>query len=231
MKKILAVAVVMAVFGGNISWAQESTMIKEGAKSLNFTFGGLGSFGIGASGINGGIGFSYFLDNATAVRGGLQIRSSSTSTPWSDPTGTNPGTDGSASTFVLGLAGDYLMYMSSMSSRVAPYYGVGVFVTMNSSDTKYSISNAAPVGTATELKNGNGSDGLTFGASGIAGAEFFIYPELSVSAEYRLNLISLTSLSDVVSSSKGGADVTTKRGGTTTILGFSGAGATLHIYF
>jgi hypothetical protein len=207
--------------------------VKAGAMSLNFTFGGLGTFGIGPAGVNGGISFSYFLNNDAAVRVGLQGVLNNSTKPWNDLSGngTNPGTDGTTSTFGLGLGVDYLMFVSAITPGVKPYVGAGLFVEMNSSSTKPALSNTAGGASITETKNGNGNEGLSFGLGGIAGAEFFLYPEISLSAEYQLNIISLTARSDQVVSYKGYPSVTTKQGSAMQILGFGTFGATLHIYF
>jgi opacity protein-like surface antigen len=232
MKKVLILAVAIAMVFGLASAQDIVPAAKAGAKSFNFTFNGLGTFGIGPSGINDGLGLSYFMSNDAALRLGLQLKLTSSTTPWNDNSGngSNPGSDGSASTFGLGLGADYLMYVSGMSPRVKPYMGAGVFVMLNSSDTKFGVANNAANGTETEEKNRNGNEGLSFGVAGIAGAEFFIYNELSLSAEYQLNVISLTSRADKVVSTKGHSDVTTKQGSAMQILGFGTVGATLHIY-
>ncbi len=231
MKKLLIVMLAVVMVCGAAFGQDFVPAAKAGAKSLNFTFAGLGAFGIGPAGVNGGFGISYFMSNDAALRLGLQLKMNSSTQPWNDPNPpNNPGSDGSASTFGFGVGADYLMYMYGMSPRVKPYMGAGVFVAMNSSDTKFGVSNAAANGTVTETKNGNG-EGLSFGLAGIAGAEFFLYSELSLSAEYQLNIISITSKSDKVQSAKGISDVTTKQGSVTQILGFGTVGATLHIYF
>jgi opacity protein-like surface antigen len=233
MKKTIAV-VVAAMLVSAIAFAQDvQPVVKAGARSMNFTFGGFGAFGLGAAGVNGGISGSYFMNQDAALRVGLQVYSNSTKTPWNDFTvgGTNPGSDGTTSTFALGLDVDYLMYMNAMTARVRPYWGAGVRVITQSSDSKPAIANSAANGSVTETKNGTGGDGLSFGLAGFMGAEFFLYPEISVSAEYQLNLISLTSRSDMVTSFKGISSVTSKQGSATSILGFGSAGATLHIYF
>ncbi len=233
MKKTILVLIAVMLFSGAIFAQDVQPAVRTGAKSLNFTFGGLGAFGIGPSGVNGGLGLSYFMSSEAAVRLGLQFRLNSTATPWNDNSGNNtdPGSDGSTSTTGLGVGLDYLMYMSGMTSRVKPYMGAGFSIGLNSSDVKPPVSNAAGNGTTTETKNGNGNEGFTLGLVGIAGAEFFLYPELSLSAEYQLTLFSMTSRSDRVLSQKGKSDVTTKQGSATQILGFGTAGATLHIYF
>jgi outer membrane protein W len=231
MKKI-AIALVVVMIASSALFAQDiQPAAKAGAKSLNFTFAGLGVFGLGSPNVTGGLGASYFLSNDAALRVGLQIQSTSTTTPWNDVTNSNPGADGKSSTFGFGVTADYLMYMSGMTSRVKPFAGVGVGFMMNSSDVKHAVANNAGNGTLLEVKNGTANDGTTFYIAAAMGAEFFLYPELSLSAEYDLNLIGITSLSDATTSVKGSPDITTKRGSTTTILGFGAAGATLHIYF
>jgi opacity protein-like surface antigen len=233
MKKSIAV-VIAAILVSTCAFAQDvQPVVKAGARSINFTFGGFGAFGLGAAGVNGGISGSYFLNQDAALRLGLQVYSISTKTPWNDPSGngTIPGSDGTTSTFALGLDVDYLMYMNAMTARVRPYWGAGVRVITQSSDSKPAIANSSPNNTLTETKNGTGGDGLSFGLAGFMGAEFFLYPEISVSAEYALNLINMTSRSDMVTSFKGSPSVTSKQGSATTILGFGSAGATLHIYF
>jgi len=234
MKKTITMAIAVLMIAG-LSYGQElQPVVKAGAKSLNFTFGGFGTFGFGAAGVNGGISGSYFLNQEAAVRVGLQVYDNSTKTPWNDLSGTgaNPGSDGSTSTFALGIGVDYLAYMNAMTPRVRPYMGAGIRFTMQSDDSKPAIANSAANGTLIETKNGNANDGLTLGLTGIAGAEFFLYPEISVSAEYQLNLFSMTSRSDLVTSYKNvAASVTTKQLSSTAILGFGAVGAGVHIYF
>lgn len=233
MKKALVVVISSILVSGLALSQDVQPVVKQGAKSINFTFGGLGAFGLGAAGVNGGISGSYFLKDDAAVRVGLQVSLNSTTSPWNDfsGNGTNPGSDGSTSLFGLGIGADYLSYMSAMSARVKPYLGAGIRLMMQSSDSKPAIANSSPNGTLTETKDGTAGDGLTFGLAGIMGAEFFIYSEISVSAEYQLNLVSFTSRSDMVASFKGVSSITTKQGSATSILGFGSAGATLHIYF
>ncbi len=226
--------IIAVILLSSLALAQDvQPAVKAGAKSINFTFGGLGTFGLGAAGVNAGISGSYFMNQDAALRVGLQVYSSSTKTPWNDfsGNGTNPGSDGSTSLFGLGVGVDYLAYMNAMTPRVRPYLGAGVSVIMQSSDSKPALANSSANGTTTETKGATAGDGLTFGVAGILGAEFFIYSEISVSAEYQLNLFSLTSSADLVTSRKGQSSVTAKQGSATTILGFGSAGATLHIYF
>ena len=223
MKKVLGLFLAIAMLV-SFSFSQDvMPAAKAGAKSLNFTFAGLGGFGIGASGpLKGnfaGFGASYFLSNDAAVRGALQVGLASTSTPSNAPSGQS-GTDGSTSAFTFGLAADYLMYMNA--GRVRPYMGAGINFSTSTSDVKNPVvGNVAQ----DEIKGGTPT---TFGLAGIMGAEFFVYSEISLSAEYQLNLISLTSVSDLTHSNPSS---TVKQPSMTNILGFGAAGATLHIYF
>jgi hypothetical protein len=232
MKKAFVLAVALLLVCG-IALAQDfQPVVKAGAKSINFTFGGLGTFGLGAAGVRGGISGSYFLTQDMAIRVGLQVASNSTTTPWNDftPNGTNPGSDGSTSNFAWGVGADFLLHFNATTPRVRPYIGAGVRVISQTSDSKPALATSSPNGTLQETKNGTAGDGLTFGAAAILGAEFFIWPAISLSAEYQLNLFSQTSSSDQVTSFKGVPNVTTKQGSSTTILGFGSAGATIHIY-
>ena len=234
MKRALTLVVASSLVFGMALAQDVQPIVKSGAKSINFTFGGLGTFGLGAAGVKGGISASYFLTKESALRIGLQVFSNSTTTPWNDFTtnGTNPGSDGSTSSFALGFGADYLMYIDASTPRVRPYFGVGARVITQNSDSKPAVATAAPNGTLVETKNGSGGDGLTFGFAGILGAEFFLWPAISVSAEYQLNLFSTTSNADQVTSFKGAtSSITTKQGTSTSILGFGSAGGSIHIYF
>jgi opacity protein-like surface antigen len=237
MKKLLIVMLAVVMVCG-AAFAQDFVpAAKAGAKSLNFTFAGLGAFGIGPTGPGGGFGCSYFLSNDAALRLGLQIALPSMTTP-ANPAVGNTGTDATASAFSFGVSADYLMYMYGMSPRVKPYAGLGVSLALASTDEKNGTNNNTNF-TQTETKNNsngvniNGTTyraGTQLGLMAIMGAEFFIYSELSLSAEYQLNLFSLTSAADQVSTT-GPTSTTTKSPSYTKILGFGTAGAALHIYF
>ena len=228
MKKSTLLLLAAVLVCGSLSAQDVRPVLKSGAKSLNFTFGGLGTFGISGAGVSGGLGMSFFTSSDAAFRIGLQAAYNKSTTPYP---ATDGGADGTSSTLGLGVGVDYLMYMNALTPRVKPYWGLGVQFGMSSSDVKPPISNTAGNGSLTETKNGNGNEGTTIGVGGILGAEFFLYSELSLSAEYNLNLLSLTSLSDRVVSYKGNPDATTKRGSQMQILGFGAGSATLHIYF
>ncbi|MDD8017479.1 MAG: outer membrane beta-barrel protein [Bacteroidota bacterium] len=225
MKKILTLVIAIVMLSG-LTMAQNS--VNAGSKSLNFTFAGLGAFGLNGTGPSGGLGISYFMTQDAALRLGLQIGLTSKTTP-AAATGN---TDATESTFDFGIGADYLMYMSGATSKVRPYVGLGVGVGIASSDKKPSVANNPANGTVVEQTNGRGGvDGFKLNVAGILGGEFFLYPELSLSAEYQLGLLGLLSPADQVQKVQGQADATAKGQSVTNILGFGAAGATLHIYF
>jgi opacity protein-like surface antigen len=243
MKKLLVVMLVTFMVCGVVLAQDFQPAAKSGAKSLNFTFAGLGAFGIGAAGVpnfskfNPGFGVSYFLSSDAALRLGLQIAIPSATIP-ANPAAGKTGTDATQSAFSAGVAVDYLMYLYGMTPRVKPFAGLGVAFATNSTTEKDGINDNTNF-TQTEIKNNsngvniNGTAyqaGTGLALTAIVGAEFFIYSELSISAEYDLNLFGTQSASDQVKT-QGPTSVTTKSPSFTSLLGFSAAGAMLHIYF
>jgi hypothetical protein len=208
--------------------------VRPGTKSLNFTFGGFGGFGLAGTGPAGGVGLSYFLNPNTALRIGVQARSYSRTLTWNSVTGAT-GTDGRESGLSVGLAVDYLKYMRGATSRVRPYIGAGVGATRVSNKA---LPAAATGATVTETRNspagitgaGFASPGVTFDLHASLGAEFFLFNEISITGEYGLNLVNRTSPANMQAIT-GGTTVTTKGNPTTNILGFGAAGATVRIYF
>src|SRR5258708_391939 len=77
--------------------------VHPGAKSLNFTFGGFGGFGLTGTGPAGGVGISYFTNANPAVRMGLQIRKYTRTLTFNGGAGAT-GTDGSESGVSVGAA-------------------------------------------------------------------------------------------------------------------------------
>jgi outer membrane protein W len=224
MKKVLAVVLAVVMMCGVVMAQDAPAGNQAGAKSMNFSFGGLGTFGLGPTGINNGLGLTYFLSSDAAVRLGLQLAINSSTTP-ANPAAGQTGKDGEASSTAIGIGGDYLMYMGG--GRVKPYMGAGVSLSMNSNSSKTVVNTTA--GVQTEVKNGPGA-GMTLGLAAIAGAEFYLYNEISLSAEYTLNVFSMNSASDMEVTT-GATTTTTKGGSSMNLLGFGAGGATLHIYF
>jgi opacity protein-like surface antigen len=207
----------------NLTFAQDAPKVKAGSMSFNFTLNGLATFGLNGTGPGAGLGGSYFLEGNSAARAGVQIGFSSTNIPY---TGTGAGADGDSTNSTIGFSIDYLRFFTSSSStRVRPFVGAGLTILSHSNYYKTSVASGTH---AEETTNGNGY--TKFGFNGILGVEFFLYNEMSVSAEYDLNLFNYQKRKDTEYSS-GTTTTTTKNGSTTNVLGFGAAGATLHIYF
>jgi outer membrane protein W len=235
MRRSISLIIVGSLVAGSLAAQDVKPAVSAGSKSLNFSFAGLGAFGIGPTGVGGGLGATYFLSSDAGVRIGLQLVYASSSTPANPPVGT-PGKDGSQSAFQAAVGADYLMYLAGATSRVRPYMGAGVEFGFANTGRKIAMIGA---GDQTEVKNSTGGEsingttyfaGTMLSARAIAGAEFFLYPELSISAEYRLNVVELMSAADqeVIT---GPVTVTTKGGSATTLFGFGAVGAMLQIYF
>ena len=226
MKKV-ALVLMAVVLVASVAIAQDMPAAKMGAKSLNFTFGGFGGFGLTGSGPNptgaaAGISVTHFMADDAALRIGLQVAGASSTTA-ANATAPDVGTDGSSSSLNLGLGVDYLMY--SGTGRVRPYMGAGIGLGWGTNTTKGAV--IAPT-VQVEVKDNPaaGPTGISFGLTGIIGAEWFLYNDLSFSAEYNLNIITVNSPADLVSGT-----TTTKQGSSTSFLGFGAAGATVHIYW
>lgn len=230
MKRL--VLVLLSLSPVSLAVAQVRPAIGAGAKSLNFTFGGFGGFGLTGTGPAGGVGVSSFLSGDAAVRVGLQVGSHKTTLTW---TGSTAGNDGEESGLRVGASVDYLKYMGTATSRVRPYVGGGVGVMRVSNKSMPAVATG---GTVTETKNDPGgistpgfaAPGTTFDLHANFGAEFFLFNELSIAGEYGLNIFNRTSPSDMEEIT-GGTTVTTKGNPVTNILGFGAAGATVRIYF
>ena len=211
-----------------------SPAVHAGSKSLNFTFGGFGGFGLAGTGPAGGIGVSYFLSPDAAVRVGLQIRSFKRTLSFNSATGAT-GVDGVEQGFTAGASVDYLLYLRAATARVRPYVGGGLGVTNTSNKARPAAATGVVVA---ETRNAPGGiTGGAFASPGRAydlhaniGAEFFLFNEISVAGEYGLNVISRTSPAnqEVVA---GATPVVTKGNPVTNVLGFGSLGATVRIYF
>ena len=221
MKKVLIVAFAILLVG-SMSYGQEvMPNLSGGSKALLFTFGGLST--LNASNFGGGFGAKYYLASSMAVRGGIQFSSASTTTPANPPTGQS-GLDGSTSSTTIGVGGAVELHMGS--GRVSPYIGGGVGFSTTSTESKNVVVGVAPL-TQTTVKNAGGS--TTFTVYGMAGFEFFLWKEVSLSGEYRLGFSS-SSLKDQETTT--GATTTTVKQGSSSNFSVAAQGQlTLAVYF
>ncbi len=209
------------------SMAQEFTPANGvGSKALLFSFYGLANLAAGS--FNGGVGGKYAMTEKLTVRGNFQFTTSSQSVPYN---GAGTGTDGSASgtSFGLGVAGEYFL----TKARLSPFIGAGILF----STTSTKQTNAVPTGTSqTTIENQaitlNGipyTPGVGLNIFALAGVEFFITKEISLSVEYQLGYF-LTSLSDRKDIT--GNTTTTTKQGSLSLLGIRSAGfITVGFYF
>jgi hypothetical protein len=234
MKRLYVVAIVTSLAASALFGQDVVPNIQAGSKALLFSFGGLGFLSAGT--FDGGIGARYFLNESMSVRGGLQFTSASQTNP-ANPAAGQAGADGTASATVIGIEGAAEWHMGK--GRVVPYAGVGLAFATTSTDSKPAVTGVAPL-VQSETKNSGGgltvngtsySGGTTIQVFGLAGVEFFLYKELSLSAEYQLGYMSISRKDQVFSPGGGGASTTTK-GGSGSNIGITNSGVlTLAVYF
>lgn len=161
--------------------------------ALLFTFSGLAN--IGAGNFEGGIGGKYFLNPMMAVRAGLSFSTISETVPSQAANGK----EGKTSATGFGLNGAIEYHLAS--TRVSPYIGGGFGLSTTSTESKDPVNANQDQVTIKNNLGGETISGTTYNAGtsislyALLGAEFFIYRELSLAAEYRLGFIS-TSRSD-----------------------------------
>jgi len=219
-------AVVVAV---SFSWAQEfTTSVGAGSKAMLFTFSGLTYLGAGA--YNGGFGGKFYLSPALALRASLMFGYANQTVK---TTLANGGKDGSLSAMEIGASGGVEYHLSF--ARVSPFIG-GVLNFSTASTT-----NALPVNVVggNEVTVDNGATilgiapGTALSVGGIAGVEFFVTKELSLSAEYQLGFgfpMGYTQTTKTVTGT-GSTEVKVDVEGTSR-LGIENTGAlTLSVYF
>jgi len=223
MKKILLVALAILVIG-SVSYGQDVVPnLTAGSKALVFTFGGLSN--LAANNFSGGFGAKYYLSSSMAVRGVLQFSSAGTTTPANPATG-DVGVDGETSNTTIGVGGAVELHMGS--GRVSPYLGGGVGFSTTSTESKNPATATPPaVPVQTTVKNNNAP--TTFTVYAMAGFEFFLWKEASLSGEYRIGFSS-SSLKDVETTT--GATTTTVKQGSSSTIGIAAQGAlVLAVYF
>jgi hypothetical protein len=181
MKKLLVSFILMVIFTifgiaqENKSSEKENAFvpeIKSGSTGLLFAFDGEL---LRANTYNGGIGLKYFMKDNLAIRGVLSLNYKNQNTPKSESTTY----DNESTNFNLGISGDFEYYLKK--GRVSPYIGAGLGFSTSSSEQKsggYTYT--------------NNDAGFTLSFYLLAGAELFILPELSLSAEYRLTMNSFS---------------------------------------
>ena len=232
MRSSIKALVVVCVLAMSVEAQEVVPATGAGARAVLFSFSGLAT--LGAGNFDGGVGARYFLSDALAVRGGVRFATAGQDIP-ANPAAGNTGIDGSRSATVIGVSGAVEFRMAK--KRVSPYFGGGASLTMTSTESK-SDEQGAPPPVQTVVKNDTGGEnvdgvfyrsGTTLAIFGMFGVEFFVYNEMSLSAEYRLGY-AMTSRPDE-ETTVGPVTTTVQAGGGST-LGFTNGGAlTLSVYF
>jgi len=230
MKYAVFCFVIILLVAGVPLQAQEPAMPLSGSKAMVFSFSGLSALNLNQ--FEGGIGGKYLISGETAIRAGLQFAIAGQSLPASPAPG-QTGTDGSNSATRIGVSGAMEYHLTR--TRISPYLGGGIGISLTSTESKNAVVGATP---QTTIKNDIGGEtisgttylgGTTIALFGILGLEYFLTNGVSLAAEYRLGY-STTARYDEEATT-GNTTVTTKAG-STNLFGITTGGAlALAVYF
>lgn len=223
MKKFFFVLIVFSLVLTSANFAQDEVRpnFVYGKTAMLFEFDGLNT--LRANAFNGGIGAKMFFGPALAIRAGLQFASFSDENPDNPGVG-QPAFDEESSYTTFGLTAGVEYHIRA--GRVSPYVGAEVSFSTTSTEIKNPGNNA---GTIEGAAVNNVAGGTQIGVGVLAGAEFFLFRELSLSAEYQLGFVSQSNAD--VKTTQGTITQTTK-GGSTSIIGIQSQGTfTLAFYF
>lgn len=231
MRVLLLVVAILVLASGAVQAQDVVPSISAGSKALLFSFSGLAFLNAGA--FDGGVGAKYFLSENLAVRGGLNFVSASQTVP-ANPNPAQQGIDGSISATTIGVSAAAELHMGK--GRVRPFLGGGAAFAMTSTENKSDeVGNPPPAQTVIKNRIGgetidgtNYQGATTLSVFGLAGFEFFLYKEVSLSAEYRLGFTTSGLKDQEVTA---GTVTATTKAGTATGIGFASSGAlTLAVY-
>ena len=237
MKARLMAGVLAVAMAVSFASAEEgATSVAQGKWAGLFTFNGLSN--LSASSYNGGVGAKYFLSNNLAVRGGIQFAHSSVDVlvipvptpPFSSLDGYNHGT-------MFGITAGLEYHL--LPTRVSPYIGGGVsFSSASTEDEIAVVGNPPNAQNQTITKNIVGGEtikgiayhpGTTLNVGAIAGVEFFITKEVSLSAEYLIGYSMLSPSDQTVTT---GPTTTTTPSPSSSSISISNTGVlSLAVYF
>jgi opacity protein-like surface antigen len=214
-----------------ISFAQKDhdPFVGTGSKAVLFSFSGLSN--LGANNFDGGAGIKFFLTPPMALRFGVQVNMSGTTTP-APTTAANPvGIDGTTSNTSFGVEAALEYHLTT--SRLTPYLGGGIGFAMSSNERK-PFAGPAPTGTTLyqdTYKNEAGA-GTTLNFFVLMGVEYFVVDQISLAAEYRLGYNLLTPKDTEHSNSTPGFVTVTTKGTSSHSLYLNSTGVlTLAVYF
>ena len=223
-KKIALILVLVTC----ISFAQKDhdPFMYSGSKAVLFSFSGLSN--LGANNFDGGAGMKFFLTPPMALRFGVQVNASGTTTP-ANITGTQVGIDGSTTSTTFGA--DAALEIHLTTTRVSPYFGGGIGFSMSTNERKpVVVGPSAPIYQDT-YKNESGA-GTSINFFALMGVEYFIVDAVSLAAEYRLGYSLLSPKDTEHSNSAPGFVTVTSKGTSSHSLYLNSTGVlTLAVYF
>lgn len=223
------IALILALFAC-VSFAQkDNPFIYSGSKAVLFSFSGLSN--LGANDFDGGAGMKFFVTSPMALRFGVQVGISGTTTP-ANPDANEIGVDGSTSSTSFGLEAALEYHLTS--TRLTPYLGGGAGFTMTTNESKPAETGPAnqPLYQTTTKNRLNSGAGTSFNVFALMGVEYFIVNEISLAAEYRLGYSILSPKDEEVSSNRPGSVTVTSKGVSSHDLFLNSAGfLTLAVYF
>lgn len=139
-------------------------------KGLLFKFEGLSNLNLNS--FSGGIGFKYTIDESTWLRHILSI-SSSRQNPH------HRGNETKGSQLGFNLNTDYIIDMAKRE-QLKPFWGGGFNV---------GYRNYYDLSESNLSKNENNRNSYSFGIGGLIGVEYYVKENISLSAEYNVNLV------------------------------------------
>jgi hypothetical protein len=188
-----------------------------GDKAMVFMFNGLDDLSLGSYGGQYGVGMRYYINDGTAIRGGVQFGMSS-ETYESDVTGY---ADDEESYTVYGLNAVYEKHMEGPCSSVSPYWGIGAGFAMDSDEYVWAINGEGDTNSETDKTTG-------FAGFGVLGFEWGFSNCMTLGGEYQAGF-SMWSGETESEGVVGRTETTDKYSGS--FMGFSTASVYLSVYF
>lgn len=231
LKKLFAAVIAVGLLH-TLAFGQGVTPnLAKGTTALLFSFDGLSN--LNAGDFDGGVGVKYYYKDGVALRLGLQFAKANRDLPANAPAGLQ-GTDGEQSATRLGLSAAAEWHRGT--GRANAYLGAGLGFATTSTERKSPV-----IGTTSQAVIKNNETGETIPGAGtfvggtnlnlfaLLGAEFFVFKEVSLAAEYRLGFAKLSRADEEVTS---GNQTTTTKVGDSSGLGITNSGVlTLAFYF
>jgi opacity protein-like surface antigen len=214
-----------------ISFAQKDhdPFMYSGSKAVLFSFSGLSN--LGANNFDGGAGMKFFLTPPMALRFGVQVNASGTTTPANTTAALPVSIDGSTTNTTFGV--DAALEYHLTTTRVSPYFGGGIGFSMSTNERK-PVAGPAPAGTTlyqATYKNESGA-GTSINFFALMGVEYFIVDAVSLSAEYRLGYSILTPKDEEFTPAVANPVTVTSKGTSSHDLYLNSTGVlTLAVYF